>query len=151
WELRKPPNVSEAVSALKDINTMLKPPQNTGHSYKDTKLENWTKLWLESMTSFLTHYTNPCSTGYQAWMAASLLTANGKGRSSWWTQELREATKAYVQNHNNVPVNPFGWRHGLSWLDDPDIANEIHEHLQSIGTYVHAEDIVTYLDNEEVK
>ncbi|KAG2342774.1 hypothetical protein BDR05DRAFT_885766 [Suillus weaverae] len=84
-------------------------------------------------------------------MAASLLTANGKGRSSWWAWELQEATKAYVQDRNNVPINPFGWRHGSSWLNDPDIANEIHEHLQSIGDYVHVEDIVTYLDNEEVK
>ncbi|KAG1744085.1 uncharacterized protein EDB91DRAFT_1246966 [Suillus paluster] len=103
------------------------------------------------MASFLTHYTNPCSPGYQAWMAASLLMANGKGRLSWWVWELQEATKAYVQDRNNVPINPFGWRQGSSWLDDPDITNEIHKHLQSIGTYVRAEDIVTYLDNEEVK
>ena len=38
-----------------------------------------------------------------------------------------------------------------SHLEDPDIANEIHEHLQSIGKYVHAQDIVNYLDKEDVR
>jgi hypothetical protein len=102
------------------------------------------------MTSFLTHYTNPSSPGYRAWMAASLLTANGKGKSSWWARELREATKAYVKDRINVPSNLFG-RSTSSYLDDPDIANEIHEHLQSVGAYVCAEDIVDYLNRDEVK
>jgi len=139
------------MSALKDIRNMLKPPRNTGHGYKDSKVDNsWTKLRLGFMASFLTHYTNPSSPGYQAWMAASLLTANGMAKSRWWAQGLREETKAYVQDCNNIPINPFG-RCASSRLDDPDIANEIHEHLQSIGACVRAEDIVTYLDNEEVK
>ncbi|KIK86938.1 hypothetical protein PAXRUDRAFT_802662 [Paxillus rubicundulus Ve08.2h10] len=38
-----------------------------------------------------------------------------------------------------------------SHLENPDIANEIHEHLQSIGKYVHAQDIVDYLDKEDVR
>ena len=38
-----------------------------------------------------------------------------------------------------------------SHLEDPDIMNEIHEHLQSIGKYVHTQDIVNYLDKEDVR
>jgi hypothetical protein len=121
-----------------------------GQGYKDDGLDNWTKTRLESIASFLTHYTNPSSPGYQTWMAASLLTANGKGKSSWWARELHEATKAYVEDRINVPTNLFG-RSASSRLNDPEIANEIHVHLQSVGTYVRAEDIVDYLNRDEVK
>ncbi|KAG2071495.1 hypothetical protein BDR04DRAFT_1016009 [Suillus decipiens] len=98
----------------------------------------------------LTHYTNPCSVGYKAWIAASLLTANGKGKSNWWACQLHEATRAYLKDRAKVPVNIFG-RGASSQLDDDDIANEIHQHLQSIGTHVCADDIVEYLGREEVK
>jgi len=82
-------------------------------------------------------------------MAASLLTANRKGMSSWWARDLHEATKAYISNCINLPINPYGtWT--ISRLTD-DLANEIHEHLQSIGAYVRAQDVMEYLDREEVK
>lgn len=60
------------------------------------------------MVTFLVHYTNPSSPGYKAWMAASLLTANGKGMSSWWAHDLCEATKAYINNRINIPINLYG-------------------------------------------
>ncbi|KIK80326.1 hypothetical protein PAXRUDRAFT_15848 [Paxillus rubicundulus Ve08.2h10] len=58
------------------------------------------------------------------------------------------------QNHISStkvpPTNPYGgWN--SSHLEDPDIANEIHEHLQSIGKYVRAQDIDDYLDKEDVR
>ncbi|KIK76869.1 hypothetical protein PAXRUDRAFT_80748, partial [Paxillus rubicundulus Ve08.2h10] len=48
------------------------------------------------------------------------------------------------------PTNPYG-RWNSSHLEDPNIANEIHVHLQSIGKYVCAQDIVDYLDKEDVR
>ncbi|KIK78535.1 hypothetical protein PAXRUDRAFT_16819 [Paxillus rubicundulus Ve08.2h10] len=58
--------------------------------------------------------------------------------------------KSYVLDRITPPTNPYGmWN--SSCLEDPDIANEIHEHLQSIGKYVRAQDIVNYLDKEDVR
>jgi len=76
----KAPEVSECTSALQDLWNVLKPHRNMGRGYKDLEagLDSWTREWLKSMATFLTHYTNPCSLGYNTWMAASLLTANGK-------------------------------------------------------------------------
>jgi hypothetical protein len=134
WELRKAPEVVKCTTALQDLRDILKPCWDTGRGYKDPALDNWTKGRLESMVTFLTHYTNPSSPGYEAWMAASLLTANGKGMLSWWACDLHEATKAYINNRINLPNHPYGtWT--ISRLTN-DHANEIHEHLQSIGAYV---------------
>ncbi|KAG2064344.1 hypothetical protein BDR04DRAFT_1130802 [Suillus decipiens] len=67
--------------------------------------------------------------------------------SSWWAHNLHEATKAYINDHINIPINPYGtWT--LSQLTN-DLAHEIHEHLQSIGAYVRAQDVVEYLDRDE--
>jgi hypothetical protein len=86
WELWKAPEVVKCATALQDLRNILKPCRDTGRGYKDPALNNWTKGRLESMVTFLTHYTNPSSPGYEAWMAASLLTANGKGMSSRWAR-----------------------------------------------------------------
>ncbi|KAG1868955.1 hypothetical protein DFJ58DRAFT_653650, partial [Suillus subalutaceus] len=142
WELRKAPRVVKCATALQDLRNILKPCRDTGRGYKDPGLDNWTKGRLKSMVTFLMHYTNSSSPGYEAWMAASLLTANRKGMSSWWARDLCEVMKAYINNCVNVPINPYGmWT--ISRLTD-DLANEIHEHFQSIGAYVQAQDVVEY-------
>ncbi|KIJ59452.1 hypothetical protein HYDPIDRAFT_177800 [Hydnomerulius pinastri MD-312] len=55
-----------------------------------------------------------------------------------------------VIDHVHAPINPYG-HSNKSHLKDTELANEINEHLQSIGTYVHTQDIVDYLDKEDMK
>jgi len=45
---------------------------------------------------------------------------------------------------NDMPLN-------VSLLEDEDLATEIHLHLQGIGQYVKAMDIVHYLDTPKMK
>ncbi|KAJ7204030.1 hypothetical protein B0H12DRAFT_1161324 [Mycena haematopus] len=48
--------------------------------------------------------------------------------------------------------SPYGsWNRERSILEDADVSNEIAIHLQSIGKYVKALDIVHYLDRPEVR
>ena len=49
-----------------------------------------------------------------------------------------------------LPVNIYG-RWNVSLLEDEDLAQEIHLHLQSIGQFVKAADIVHYLNTPEMK
>ncbi|KAF9240820.1 hypothetical protein BU15DRAFT_31527, partial [Melanogaster broomeanus] len=149
-ELRKPPGADEATEALHNLKNTLKPRRATGHGYKDPALGLWTRERLQSMFTFLTHYTSITSPAYKAWMSASLLTASGLGKPTWWARQLRIITKSYIIHRTNLPMNPYG-RWNSSRLEDPDIANDIHEHLQSIGKYVRAQDIVDYLDKEDVR
>ena len=48
-------------------------------------------------------------------------------------------------------MNTYG-RHKCSLLEDEDLAQELHEHLQLLDTkYKRAMDIIHYLDRPEVK
>jgi hypothetical protein len=49
-----------------------------------------------------------------------------------------------------LPTNLYG-RWNVSLLKDEDLAQEIHLHLQGIGKYVKAMDIVHFLDMPEMK
>ena len=55
-------------------------------------------------------------------------------------------SKAFIKDCSDwlIPLNPNNNRTG-SRINDPDISADITNHLQSIGKYVHALDIVHYL------
>ena len=61
-------------------------------------------------------------------------------------------SKAFIKDHSDwpIPLNPNN-NHTGSQIDDPDISADITNHLQSIGKYVHALDIVHYLSNSETQ
>lgn len=86
--LWQPPDIVQAEAALKDLKMILKPPRTSGRGYRDSKLGAWTRERLEAMEIFLGHYTNPQSPAYNAWTAASLLAAAGKGKSTWFARNL---------------------------------------------------------------
>ena len=50
----------------------------------------------------------------------------------------------------NLPLNIY-CRWNVSILEDEDLAQDIHLHLQSIGKFVEAMDIVHYLDTPVMK
>ena len=57
----------------------------------------------------------------------------------------------YLEDETQLPVSNYG-KHMQSIIQDEDLAKEIHIHLQSLGKkYLHALDVVEYLDKPEVK
>jgi hypothetical protein len=83
-------------------------------------------------------------------MAASLKTAHAYEKGPWLAGHLREWVRAYCKDRRDLPMNIYGtWN--SSKLEDEDFAQELLLHLQSIGKYVRAMDIVEYLDQAEVK
>jgi hypothetical protein len=55
-----------------------------------------------------------------------------------------------VNNQDDLPLNIYGtWN--TSILEDEDFRQELELHLQGIGKYVSAVDIVHYVDQLEVK
>ena len=76
--------------------------------------------------------------------------AHAAERGPWLARCLREWTHTYISDHENLLLNTYGcWN--VSLLEDEDLAQEIHLHLQGIGKYVKAMDIVHYLDTPEMK
>ena len=66
-------------------------------------------------------------------------------------RNLREWTRAFVQDREDLPVNPYGvWCESI--IDKyPEIGQEIHAHLQSIGKFVKAMDLVDFMDTPEMR
>ncbi|RDX40342.1 hypothetical protein OH76DRAFT_1366364 [Lentinus brumalis] len=70
-------------------------------------------------------------------------------KTSSWARCLRKWARAYIQKRT-LPSNPYGkWTRPR--LDDEGLSQEIHLHLQSLGKYVRALDVVHYLDQDDVK
>jgi len=57
----------------------------------------------------------------------------------------------YLEDETQLPVSNYG-KHMQSIIQDEDLAEEIHLHLQSLGKkYLCALDVVEYLDKPKVK
>jgi hypothetical protein len=99
------------------------------------------------MQMFLWNYTKPI--GAYRWQAASLMTANAYGKSTWLAGHLREWTRAYILDRDDLPLNIYGtWNSSI--LEDEDFKGELLLHLQGIGKYVRSMDIVDYVKKPDV-
>ena len=99
--------------------------------------------------SYINSESNAQSTCGSHWCTASLDTAQAAEHGPWLAQQLREWTQTFILDRKS-PFNIYGcWN--VSILEDEDLAQRIHLHLQSIGQYVKAADIINYLNTPEMK
>ena len=68
----------------------------------------------------------------------------------WLACQLKLWMHAFIANHNSLPQNHYGWWN-TSLLEDKDLEQDIHLHLQGIGKFVKAMDIVDYLETLKMK
>ena len=141
-----PPTIDVAKLALADIKRVLKPHRDTGAGYKDPKIDLLLRGRLDLMKLFLWQYISTNN----GWIASSLHVAHAAERGPWLAKQLRIWTRAYINDRECLPFNQYG-RWNVSLLEDEDLAQEIHVHLQGIGKYVKAMDIVHFLDTPEMK
>ncbi|KAG1748879.1 uncharacterized protein EDB91DRAFT_1244688 [Suillus paluster] len=130
-----PPTVAEAAAALSDLKLLIQPCRTSGIGHKDPKLD--LLLWsrLKKMRMFLWNYTKPV--GACRWQAASLMTANAYEKSTWLAGRLRQWTRAYILDRNDLPFNIYGtWNSSI--LEDEDFKGELLLHLQGIGKCTHS-------------
>ena len=140
------PTIAEAEAAFADIKKILKPPRKKGHSYEHHGLDELTHSRVEAMRRFLWKYVAGKST--TQWIAASLETARDHERGPYHARLLREWTRAFIVNRNNLPKNIYGtWK--TSMLDDEDFAQAIHLHLQSLGPWIRGQDVVDFVKRPE--
>jgi hypothetical protein len=72
-----------------------------------------------------------------------------KGLGHAW--KLRQWVQAYVTDREVLPVNPYRYWNESVIDTDPTLAQKIHTHLQSIGKYVKAMDLVNLMDTPEMQ
>ena len=154
---RIPPTVTEAHEALTDLRKLLRPPWNDATGYKRPKFDAILKERLESMEKFLWKYTdvgdnsNPHSKNGAGgnWIQAANETAVFLHGGAWQSRNLWMWSKAYTKDRQKLPTHEYG-KHG-SHIENEALAADIMLHLQSIGKYVRAQDIVDYLSDPAVQ
>ena len=146
-----PPTRDEARLAMEDIKLILNPPRKKGPGHVDPELDLLFRGRLEGMRLFLWAYINPNSATYGNWTASSIQTADMLERKPHFARRLREWCRNFITDRENLPVNKYGkWNESL--LDkDESLAQDIHIHLQSVGKFVKAEDLVDYMDTPEMR
>jgi hypothetical protein len=143
-----PPLRDDAKAALDDITKVLKPRRKCGIGHKPFDGDNLLQERLEMMKMFLWNYVNPLNSF--GWMAASLTTAQANQCGTRTARNLRKWVRAFIGDREAMPFTLYGtWN--VSMLKKGELAKELHEHLQSLGKYVVAMDIVRYLDQPDVQ
>ena len=84
-----------------------------------------------------------------SWMAASEQTGRAFGKGSHLSRNLRTWSRAFITNRD-LPITLAG-QSRQSLLKDKTLAQEIRVHLQGIGKYAKAMDVVDLLDTPEMK
>ncbi|KAJ7657126.1 hypothetical protein B0H17DRAFT_840818, partial [Mycena rosella] len=71
-------------------------------------------------------------------------------KGAWMSRRIREWVIAFAKDESNLPTAEYG-KFNASLLEDEDLAQEIHLHLQTLGPYVSAQDVVNYMSSDEMK
>jgi hypothetical protein len=106
------------------------------------------------MRSSLTIYTDPVNGN--SWVTASMDVIRnfdmGQARcknDKYAARRLCQWTKEYIQDREVIPINNY--EGSIAMVEDKDFKQDLFVHLQGIGKYVRAADIVDYTNQEDVK
>jgi hypothetical protein len=99
------------------------------------------------MLSFLRLYAVE---GYTEWGKKADIIAKSAGNGAWMSRRLHEWSIAFIKDDTNLPTSKYGKLNG-SVLEDEDLAQEIHMHLQGLSPYIAAQDVVNYVSSDEMK
>ncbi|KAF7333551.1 hypothetical protein MSAN_02420000 [Mycena sanguinolenta] len=119
-----PKQIDEAIKKLQNILRPSRGPNTRGYHHAELNMVLHGRL--ELMLSFLRLYA---AEGYTEW--------GEKGRYNRKDEE-------------NLPTSEYG-KFNSSVLEDEDLAQEIHLHLQELGPFISAQDVVNYMSSDEMK
>jgi hypothetical protein len=143
---RSAPSKISAMNAIITLQFILKTPRQSGRGYCRMKLNHNLKTRIEDMLSvlclFLTH---------EQWVEASQQVAVAKGRGSYYGKVLRHWIHMFIMDPKSLPTNAWGAGNICRLDTDDGLREELQNHLQSIGKYVKAEDLVEYLGRHDTK
>lgn len=101
------------------------------------------------MKMLLGFYTRLDSDVRGSWIAASLRTAVAWEFGPHQAMKLCSWTRNFLGDRHALPFSSMGeWTTSL--LEKPDLQEAISQHLQAVGKFVHAMDIVEFMSDPEV-
>jgi hypothetical protein len=113
-------------------------------------MNRWSKRHLEEIKTILHLYMREQSKVKSLWIAALAQATQAHGKKPGHARNLQSHTRKFVESCT-VLVNLFGAWTKSRIKTDKKFAQDINLHLQSLGKYVKAHNIVTYLDQPDVK
>jgi len=143
-----PPSLGDASSALDNLKMLLHPPRNNGQGCKPSGLPSVLEKRLRWMEYFLRAYVNGTP-----WSAAALQTAQFVGKGTHMSRTVRQWSRAYILDRENLPRPQYGHGAGStrSRIEDEDLKEELLTHLQSLGKYVTAKAVVDYIARPDIQ
>jgi hypothetical protein len=119
---------------------------------KKCELDKHTRERLEHVRSFLHLYIEREKSAPEKarnWKAAAEDARNAVVRKPHYARLLKEWARDFISDSRELPrINHGGSIKSL--IDDEDIAQDIKIHLQGIGKYIKAEDIVRFCGTPEM-
>ena len=149
--VRMAPTQANARKAIKALKKILYPNQGLpGRGYKDSHIDLWRRARLEGMMSMLNMFTNVQTLTYDQWGASANQAAIGMGRGEYCAHRLCKLNRAFIDNKEVLPINPYGdWNESL--LVDENIVNEINIYLLSLGNEITAKKLMEFLHRRDIK
>ncbi|KAJ3575337.1 hypothetical protein NP233_g1146 [Leucocoprinus birnbaumii] len=151
-KLREAPTIIVAEKALKDISELLRgKSRGKCGGYIPPDFNPYVKCRLDGMRTLLSLYTTPGSSTYGKWIPSSEQAAITLHRNkNYCGRILRQLTRAYIQDREVLPINPYGeWCESL--LVDEDLCHEINLFLQSLGDQITAQKLANFLSQPDIK
>jgi hypothetical protein len=142
-----PPTRVQANAVLKVINSILNPRQLKGYSHKRAEHNPILQIRLEAMASLLRLYQRVL---YKGWVVVLELFARAAGKGPRLAQHLRKWVRVMINNSQGLLTHYYG-KHSASALDHKDIRKEIILHLQSLGPYLLARDMVQFVATPQMR
>jgi hypothetical protein len=145
WTQADIPENAMIDQAIDNLQNILRPKRHAGKGYKNPNLPNLLRGRLELMLGFLRLYK---ASRYTGWTAHADMMAAAGGKGPWLSRQLRQWSIEFCRDPTNLPTADYGCKNS-SILEDEDIRNDIELHLQSLGKWITAMDIVRYVDSPE--
>jgi hypothetical protein len=147
---RSIPKADAVDKCIHRLDEMLHPRRNANRGFKKSPITDSTlRLCLELMLSFMRLFkSHECHCRH--WLLCADLIATSVGKGPWMSKMLRVWVMDFVDNEKNLPTAKYG-KSNACMLEDEDLAQELHLHLQSIGKYVAARHVVQFVNSSEVR
>jgi hypothetical protein len=145
------PSVDDAQRAHRDIVNILEPRRANGKGHDPFEGDETLRKRLVLVRQHLWLYTHPDEHQRLGWKAASKQAASNLERGTKaGAEQIRIWARRFLNDREDLPFNLYG-AYNVSMLERGDLAQAIHLHLQSLGSYVCAMDIVCFLDDPKVQ
>ena len=137
------PTIEEIRSAYADLQIILKPRHVTGMGYMDPEFNELFKFWPFSIKLMWT-YINTDSDLTGQWIATSLKMANNLEKGLPHAKKLCKGARAFINDCEDLPVNPYGAWTKFVIDKHPEIA-------QGIGKFVKSMDLIDVMDTPKMQ